>query len=237
MILRLLTKPLQALRKSLSTPKAGGGDKGGGAAADPRREWEEQLDAWLATLKTDPNASEALAFLQRLLRQTATDPLDAVEVSAAALYDTFAESVVAGDLAFFVERIVATHTEEELARARDYITCLAKLYGEDAPAAVLPLVADRRKAIEEQRLATVLGTETDTGQAVAIPFEARFQGVAAFGATGTGKTTTQFHMVLSDICAGHCIVLIEPHGDLVRNVLAAMPEERLKDVVYLDITR
>src|SRR5437762_13470057 len=32
------------------------------------------------------------------------------------------------------------------------------------------------------------------------------------------------------------LLVIEPHGDLTRNVIAAMPEKRLKDVIYLDIT-
>jgi hypothetical protein len=43
-------------------------------------------------------------------------------------------------------------------------------------------------------------------------------------------------MVLSDICANSGIYLIEPHGDLTRQVIATMPEERLKDVIYLDLT-
>jgi hypothetical protein len=43
-------------------------------------------------------------------------------------------------------------------------------------------------------------------------------------------------MILSDIYGNHGLCLIEPHGDLTRNVIAAMPERRLKDVIYFDIT-
>jgi hypothetical protein len=43
-------------------------------------------------------------------------------------------------------------------------------------------------------------------------------------------------MIISDISHGFGICLIEPHGDLTRQVIAAMPEERLKDAIYLDLT-
>ena len=56
------------------------------------------------------------------------------------------------------------------------------------------------------------------------------------GANGTGKTTVILNMILSDLRLNRGLCLIEPHGDLVRNVLAAMPEERLKDVIYFDLT-
>src|SRR4029450_1575245 len=43
-------------------------------------------------------------------------------------------------------------------------------------------------------------------------------------------------MILSDICSNHGMCLVEPHGDITRAVIAAMPERRLNDVIYLDIT-
>jgi hypothetical protein len=134
----------------LSPPQPQSSQSGGGGAVDTPdqlREWTEKLDAWLTSLRTDPDAREAFAFLQRLLRDNPADPLDTVEVSVQALYDTFAASVAAGDLAFFVERIVATHTAEEIERSRDYIVCLSRLYGEEAPGHILPLLADSLKRL------------------------------------------------------------------------------------------
>jgi hypothetical protein len=229
MILRLLSR-------LLSPRKPRGGDTLGGSAADPLAEWEKQVDAWLAPLTTDPNLSEQLAFLRRLLRENPADALDSVAVSAKALYQAFRESLAPGDLAFFVERVVATSTAEEIARHRDLVACLARLYGEEAPGRVLPLLDARLAQREEQRLATVLGTDAATGEAVAIPFAGRFQGVYCVGATGTGKTTLLLQMILSDICLKRGVCLVEPHGELVRAVIAGMPKERLGDVLYLDLT-
>jgi hypothetical protein len=87
-----------------------------------------------------------------------------------------------------------------------------------------------------RRITTVLGTDATTGQAIGLSLEERFQGLYIIGANGTGKTTVILNMVLSDIYNNRGLCLIEPHGDLVRNVLAAMPEERLNDVLYLDLT-
>jgi len=56
------------------------------------------------------------------------------------------------------------------------------------------------------------------------------------GVTGAGKSTLDLNLITSDIRQGLGVCLIEPHGDLTRQVIAAMPEERLNDVIYLDLT-
>ena len=82
---------------------------------------------------------------------------------------------------------------------------------------------------------TVLGTDRKTGEAVTISLKERLLGMDVIGATGTGKTTFDLNLILSDIRHGFGVCLIEPYGDLTKNVIAAMPEERLKDVLYLDL--
>jgi hypothetical protein len=54
------------------------------------------------------------------------------------------------------------------------------------------------------------------------------------GPTGVGKSTTLGQLVLADARAGRGAVLIDSKGDLVDDVLARLPEERLADVVVLD---
>lgn len=54
------------------------------------------------------------------------------------------------------------------------------------------------------------------------------------GKTGTGKSTLIENMVISDIKDGHGVALIDPHGDLAENVLAFVPEHRIKDVIYFN---
>jgi len=60
------------------------------------------------------------------------------------------------------------------------------------------------------------------------------------GKTGTGKSEFLKDMVLQDIEAGHGVAVIDPHGDLVEDVLQLMPPERAEDVIYFnpsDLTR
>jgi Type IV secretory system Conjugative DNA transfer len=90
--------------------------------------------------------------------------------------------------------------------------------------------------VDEDKPTTLLGTDVTTGQKAWLSLNERFHATYCIGANGTGKSTLLLNMILSDIRHNRGLCVIEPHGDLVRNVLAAMPEERLKDVLYLDIT-
>jgi len=54
------------------------------------------------------------------------------------------------------------------------------------------------------------------------------------GQTGTGKSTLMESMVLQDIRAGHGLAVIDPHGEMVDNVLGKIPKERLDDVILFD---
>ena len=54
------------------------------------------------------------------------------------------------------------------------------------------------------------------------------------GQTGTGKSTLLKHLVLQDIYAGRGCALIDPHGDLARDILDHIPPHRSDDVVYFN---
>ena len=54
------------------------------------------------------------------------------------------------------------------------------------------------------------------------------------GGTGNGKTTMLFYSILQDIRAGNGIAVIDPHGDLAERILRYIPEERVKDVIYMN---
>lgn len=56
------------------------------------------------------------------------------------------------------------------------------------------------------------------------------------GPTGVGKTTLLLNLIVQDIAAGRSVVVIEPRGDLVREVLARVPDHRVQDVVVIDPT-
>ena len=80
----------------------------------------------------------------------------------------------------------------------------------------------------------VLGREVGDTKEVVLTSEARRQGVYVVGITGTGKTILLLNMALSDIKAGEGLCLLDPHGDLVEDLLRRIPEKRVEDVILFD---
>lgn len=54
------------------------------------------------------------------------------------------------------------------------------------------------------------------------------------GKTGTGKSEFLKDMILQDIRAGKGVAVLDPHGELVEDVLQLLPPERADDVVYFN---
>jgi hypothetical protein len=54
------------------------------------------------------------------------------------------------------------------------------------------------------------------------------------GKTGTGKSTLMRVMAMQDIEQGHGICVIDPHGDLVEDILLRIPASRAQDVIIFD---
>ncbi|MGI5827181.1 MAG: type IV secretion system DNA-binding domain-containing protein [Patescibacteria group bacterium] len=54
------------------------------------------------------------------------------------------------------------------------------------------------------------------------------------GKTGMGKSTVLENMIIDDIRAGRGVAVVDPHGDLAEKVMAYIPEERVKDVIYFN---
>ena len=54
------------------------------------------------------------------------------------------------------------------------------------------------------------------------------------GKTGVGKSELLKEMIKQDIKTGYGVCVIDPHGDLVEDVLRYIPPERAEDVIYFD---
>lgn len=73
-----------------------------------------------------------------------------------------------------------------------------------------------------------------------IPFgikdQDRLGHLYVIGKTGVGKSTLLLNMAISDIHRGNGLAVIDPHGDLVEELLDYIPSERIKDVVFFNAT-
>ncbi len=80
----------------------------------------------------------------------------------------------------------------------------------------------------------VLGDADPGGHAVALPVaDARYH-LHILGATGSGKTTLLAELVCQDILGGRGTVVIDPHGDLVLDILDRLPATVADRVVLFD---
>lgn len=74
------------------------------------------------------------------------------------------------------------------------------------------------------------------GRLVGIKARDRLSHMYVIGKTGTGKSTMLETMIRQDIERGEGVALIDPHGDLVERVAAAVPLHRQADLIYFDAT-
>ena len=72
-------------------------------------------------------------------------------------------------------------------------------------------------------------------QPVHVDPDDRMRHCYIMGQTGTGKTTLLENMVVQDIRAGRGIAVIDPHGDMIDNILVRIPMERAEDVIMFDL--
>ena len=64
--------------------------------------------------------------------------------------------------------------------------------------------------------------------------EDRLRHLYVVGQTGTGKTSLLINMINQDIRNGEGVCFIDPHGSDIQSILAAVPPEREKDLIYFD---
>ena len=83
---------------------------------------------------------------------------------------------------------------------------------------------------------TLVGINTYRGQATNIYLspEDRLRHLYVIGQTGTGKTWFLMTQIMQDIKNGEGCCFIDPHGNDIFKILAAVPPERYKDVIYFD---
>lgn len=71
-------------------------------------------------------------------------------------------------------------------------------------------------------------------RALALAPPDALQHLHVLGPTGVGKSTLLLNLIIQDVAAGRGVIVIDPKGDLVEDVLARIPENRVDDIVVLD---
>jgi hypothetical protein len=71
-------------------------------------------------------------------------------------------------------------------------------------------------------------------QEIGMTLEQRQKHTYVIGKTGTGKTTLLKSSIYQDMLNGKGLAVFDPHGDMFRELLQIVPENRRKDVIVFD---
>lgn len=84
--------------------------------------------------------------------------------------------------------------------------------------------------------ALLLGQNEHDGDVwpVTLRPDQRARHVHVLGASGTGKSTFLLNLILQDVRSGDGVAVLDPHGDLIDEILCRIPPDRVDDVVLLD---
>ena len=82
----------------------------------------------------------------------------------------------------------------------------------------------------------VLGENTSAGRTTQVTLspDQRARHTYVVGASGTGKSTLLLNLIVQDLEAGEGLAVLDPHGDLIDQVMGFVPDERVGDVLLLD---
>jgi len=84
----------------------------------------------------------------------------------------------------------------------------------------------------------LIGSSEDAfheGRPIYIVPDARRRHLALFGGSGSGKSTLLRNILAGDIAAGHGVTVIDPHAQLVEDILDNhIPRHRTNDVIYFN---
>jgi type IV secretory pathway TraG/TraD family ATPase VirD4 len=62
----------------------------------------------------------------------------------------------------------------------------------------------------------------------------RLRHMYIMGKSGTGKSQLIANIAIQDVMLGHGVAVVDPHGDLVEQILGNIPKERIDDVVHFN---
>lgn len=109
------------------------------------------------------------------------------------------------------------------------------LYKVLSPKAEPPLGLPTLDNTEEDQLCMFAATNyRNIKEKFGIKRRDRARHMYTIGKSGSGKSKLQELLIKNDIESGHGICVIDPHGDLIENIIPFIPESRIADVIYFN---
>lgn len=144
--------------------------------------------------------------------------------------------------------IAANHQLESLVKRTSYLEGMLLNVSEVASLAHLPSSSVREPKLKREELTTkelpkmasgnelVLGENYHQGKLrqVTLSNEQRTRHTHLIGSSGSGKSTLMLNLIRQDLEQHQGLCVIDPHGDLIDEVVANIPEHRINDTVLFD---
>jgi hypothetical protein len=88
----------------------------------------------------------------------------------------------------------------------------------------------------DTKLDVIVGVNNHGGesQPIGLTLEQRQMHTYVIGKTGTGKTTLLTSSIYQDMVNGKGLAVLDPHGDMFKELLKIIPEHRKQDVIIFD---
>jgi len=77
-------------------------------------------------------------------------------------------------------------------------------------------------------------THAEKKTIVSLNPDQRIKHTHVIGASGTGKSTLLLNMIIQDMQNGQGVAVLDPHGDLIDQIMGYVPEDRFDDVIIFD---
>ena len=98
------------------------------------------------------------------------------------------------------------------------------------------LVKTKKAPAIAQNNQLILGTNAHQGECTEVTLnpDQRMRHMYVVGASGTGKSTLLLNLIIQDIHSGQGVAVLDPHGDLIDQILNLIPKERKDDVILFN---
>ena len=94
---------------------------------------------------------------------------------------------------------------------------------------------NRRFAVPPVTDSIILGDDVDTNASVSVTPEQLCSGCYILGVQGVGKSSLLEQITRQMLEMNESVIVFDPHGQLIDDIIVRMPEHRLKDTYHLNL--